>query len=284
MIDEAALERMTRNEADMAYRRRVRTVFEWLEPQDGDRILDGGCGRGFYLNFIRRACDAHLVGVDITHAYLRVARHVLAEKRIALINASLHALPFPDDTFDKIILSEILEHLADDVAGLREAARVLRPGGLIAITTPNANYPFWWDPINKTLETLFGTHIHRGLLAGIWAGHERLYTEGQLREAALGAGLEVLEERRFTHHCFPFIHNIVYGFGKTILEAGYLPKSMELAADRHNLSGKRGGPLNPVTIGLRLFEWFDRRNVMNEPPGRATVNLCILARKPTTLS
>lgn len=284
MIDEAALERMTRNEADMAYRRRVRTVFEWLEPQDGDRILDGGCGRGFYLNFIRRACDAHLVGVDITHAYLRVARHVLAEKRIALINASLHALPFPDDTFDKIILSEILEHLADDVAGLREAARVLRPGGLVAITTPNANYPFWWDPINKTLETLFGTHIHRGLLAGIWAGHERLYTEGQLREAALGAGLEVLEERRFTHHCFPFIHNIVYGFGKTILEAGYLPKSMELAADRHNLSGKRGGPLNPVTIGLRLFEWFDRRNVMNEPPGRATVNLCILARKPTTLS
>ncbi len=284
MIDEAALERMTRNEADMAYRRRVRTVFEWLEPQDGDRILDGGCGRGFYLNFIRRACDAHLVGVDITHAYLRVARHVLAEKRIALINASLHALPFPDDTFDKIILSEILEHLADDVAGLREVARVLRPGGLIAITTPNANYPFWWDPINKTLETLFGTHIHRGLLAGIWAGHERLYTEGQLREAALGAGLEVLEERRFTHHCFPFIHNIVYGFGKTILEAGYLPKSMELAADRHNLSGKRGGPLNPVTIGLRLFEWFDRRNVMNEPPGRATVNLCILARKPTTLS
>jgi ubiquinone/menaquinone biosynthesis C-methylase UbiE len=284
MIDEAALERMTRNEADMAYRRRVRTVFEWLEPQDGDRILDGGCGRGFYLNFIRHACDAHLAGVDITHTYLRVARHVLAEKRIALINASLHVLPFPDDTFDKIILSEILEHLADDVAGLREAARVLRPGGLIAITTPNANYPFWWDPINKTLETLFGTHIHRGLLAGIWAGHERLYTEGQLREAALGAGLEVLEERRFTHHCFPFIHNIVYGFGKTILEARYLPKSMELAADRHNLSGKRGGPLNPVTIGLRLFEWFDRRNVMNEPPGRATVNLCILARKPTTLS
>jgi 2-polyprenyl-6-hydroxyphenyl methylase/3-demethylubiquinone-9 3-methyltransferase len=281
MIDEAALERMTRNEADMAYRRRVRTVFEWLDPQDGDRILDGGCGRGFYLNFIRHICDASLVGVDITHGYLRLARRALAEKRIALINANLCLLPFPNDYFDKIILSEILEHLADDVAGLREAARVLRPGGRIAITVPNADYPFWWDPINKTLERLFGAPIRRGILAGIWAGHERLYTEGQLRGAVLSAGLEILEERRFTHYCFPFIHNIVYGFGKTFLEAGCLPKGMASAADRHDLSGARGGPLNPVAIGLRLFEWFDRRNVMNEPPGRTTVNLCILARKLT---
>ncbi len=42
--------RMVRNEADMAYRRRIQTIFEWLDPQDGDRILDGGTGRGFYLS------------------------------------------------------------------------------------------------------------------------------------------------------------------------------------------------------------------------------------------
>jgi ubiquinone/menaquinone biosynthesis C-methylase UbiE len=281
MIDAATLDRMTRNEADMAYRRRVQTIFEWLDPQDGDKILDGGCGRGFYLNFIRHVCGAELVGIDIQHSYLRVGWPILGKRRIELINASLHALPFPDDAFDKIILSEVLEHLPDDVAGLRQVTRVLRPGGLLTITVPNANYPFWWDPINKTLEALFNTHIRRGLFAGIWAGHERLYTQEQLREAITRAGLEIVDERSFTHHCFPFIHNIVYGFGKTFLEAGWLPEDMATAADRYDVSGERGNPLNPVNIGLRLFEWIDRHNSMNESPGRATVSLCILARKPT---
>lgn len=284
MIDKATLKRITRNESDMAYRRRMQTIFEWLDPQDNDRILDGGCGRGFYLNFIRHVCDADLVGVDIEIPYLRIGHRILAEKHIVLVVATLCALPFPDGTFDKIILSEILEHLVDDVAGLREASRVLRPGGLIAITVPNANYPFWWDPINKTLETLFGAHIRRGIFAGIWAEHERLYTPQQVREAVLDAELEIVEERSFTHYCFPFIHNIIYGLGKTFLESGLLPQGISSAADRHNLSGERGSPLNPVNIGLQLFEWFDRRNAIDEPSGRATVNLCILARKPAISS
>ncbi len=59
-----------------------------------------------------------------------------------------------------------------------------------------------------------------------------------------------------------------------------LPSGMAAAADRHNFDDGRGSALNPVNVGLRMFEWFDRRNVMNEPPGRSTVNLCILARKP----
>jgi SAM-dependent methyltransferase len=177
-------------------------------------------------------------------------------------------------------LSEVLEHVPDDAVALRSLARVLKPGGLIAVTVPNANYPFWWDPINKTLENLFHTHIQHGVLAGIWANHIRLYTPNQLRQAVTSAGLEVADERSFTHHSFPFIHNIVYGFGKTVLEAGMLPKGMANAADRHNLSGERGSLLNPVNIGLSVFEWFDRRNTMSEPPGRSTVNLCILARKP----
>ena len=55
MVDPARLERMLANEADMAFRRRVATIFEWLQPAPGDRILDAGCGRGFYLNFLRHA-------------------------------------------------------------------------------------------------------------------------------------------------------------------------------------------------------------------------------------
>jgi ubiquinone/menaquinone biosynthesis C-methylase UbiE len=258
----------------------VQTIFEWLAPGDGDHILDGGCGRGFYLRFIRQVCQAKLAGVELELPYARIAKDALADERaVRLVNGSLYDLPFSAETFDKAILSEVLEHVDDDVEALRSVRRVLKPGGLIAITVPHANYPFWWDPINKTLETLFKKHIQHGLLAGIWANHVRLYTRDQLRKAVQDAGLEIADERSFTHRCFPFIHNIVYGFGKTVLEAGLLPENIAAAADRHNVSGDRGGKLNPVNIGLTLFEWFDQGNTNNEPPGRSTVNLCILARK-----
>lgn len=281
MTDPEVIARMVRNEADMAYRRRVQTIFEWLQPQAGDQILDAGCGRGFYLKFIRHGSDAQISGLELEFPFVKIAQRALSEfENPPLVNGSLYNPPFPDAAFDKIILSEVLEHVPDDAAALKSLARILKPGGLIAITVPNANYPFWWDPINKTLESVFHTHIQHGVLAGIWANHVRLYTPQALRDAVTSAGLEVAAERSFTHHSFPFIHNIVYGFGKTVLEAGMLPKDMASAADRHNLSGERGSILNPVNLGLTLFEWFDRGNVMNEPAGRSTVNLCILARKP----
>jgi SAM-dependent methyltransferase len=282
MTDPSLVDRLVRNEADMAFRRRVRTIFEWLDPQDGDTILDAGSGRGFYLRFLREACDARLAGLELEHDYLRIARAALGPPDdITLASGSLYAPPFPDAAFDKIILSEVLEHVPDDVEALRALKRVLKPGGLIAITVPNANYPFWWDPINRSLEAVLQTHIQRGVLAGIWANHLRLYTREELRRAVIEAGLEVVDERSFTHHAFPFIHNIVYGFGKTALEAGMLPAGVAQAANRHDVTGQRGSALNPVNVGLWLFEWFDRKNVMDEPPGRATVNLCILARKQT---
>ena len=283
-FDLAVVEPMIRNEADMAYRRRVKTIFEWLQPADGDLILDGGTGRGFYLRFIRQICAADLVGLELEYSIIEVARHSLdCLSDIDLINGSLYNIPFPDSSFDKVILSEVLEHIPDDVRALREVARILKPGGLIAITVPNADYPFWWDPINKTLEALFNMHIQRGMLAGLWANHVRLYTRDQLREAVIEAGLQVAAERAFTHYSFPFIHNLVYGVGKPVLEAGVLPSGMARAADRHNLTDDKGSPLNPVNIGLRIFEWFDRKNEMDEPEGRTTVNLCALARKSSSV-
>ena len=280
MVDPDTIEFMTRNEADMAFKRRVRTIFEFINPSDDMRILDLPCGRGFYLNMIRYVSECELVGADLDWAVVKRAQRVLRHlARIHIHHASIYTMPYPRDCFDAVILSEVLEHIDDDVRGLREAFRVLKPGGVLAVTVPNKNYPFLWDPINKVLETLFNRHLPRGPLAGIWANHLRLYTASQLRIAVKEAGFKIEEERSLTHQCFPFIHNLVYGLGKPLLESGTLPKSMQTVADRHDIQAD-GGRFNPVKLGIALFALFDRRNSANEGPERATVNLAIKGRKP----
>lgn len=281
MIDERTLARLTRNEADMAFKRRVRTIFEWIEPTDDKLIFDCACGRGFYLNMIRAVSQCRLVGLELDPEVIaKTARNVGQLPDITLARANIYQQPYSDNTFDGAILSEILEHVDDDVRGLREVYRVLKPGGVLAVTVPNADYPFWWDPINRTLENLFRTHIQTGPLAGIWANHVRLYTREKLRQAVEAAGFSVEAERAFTHYSFPFIHNLVYGLGKPLLESGALPPSMANAADRTAFDRNDGSLLNPINLGLAVLNWFDRPNVMDEPPGRSTVNLCIKGRKP----
>lgn len=280
-VDEQTLELMTRNEADMAFKKRVRTIFEWIPSDDDAVILDCACGRGFYLNMFRFVSQCRLVGLELEDEIIRKAqRNVGHLPKLLLTNANIYQMPYPDNTFDGVILSEILEHIDHDVEGLREVYRVLKPGGVVAITVPNANYPFWWDPINKTLETLFHTHIGKGPLAGLWANHVRLYTPEQLRSAAAGAGFIIEEERAFTHHSMPFIHNLVYGLGKPLLESGVMPKQMAQAADRTTFTANNGSLLNPINLALKVLNWFDRPNVMSEPAGRSTVNLCLKGRKP----
>ena len=281
VVTEATIQRLTRNEADMAFKRRVRTIFEWIKPTDDMRIYDCGCGRGFYLNMIRTVSKCKLYGLELDGEIVAKARHNVGHlPDVYVTQSNIYDQPWRTGKFNAVILSEILEHIEDDLRGLREVYRVVKPGGVVAITVPHANYPFWWDPINKTLETYFNTHIQHGPLAGIWANHVRLYTMERLRSVVLEAGFKIEEERSFTHYCFPFIHNIVYGLGKPLLESGLMPESLANAADRTTFDKNTGSLLNPVNLGLAIFNWFDRPNVMNEAPGRSTLILCIKARKP----
>jgi ubiquinone/menaquinone biosynthesis C-methylase UbiE len=287
VVDEQTIERMTRNEADMAFKKRVRTIFEWIPPPDDDAavILDCACGRGFYLNYYRYVSDVKLVGLELDTDIIRKAqRNVGHLPDVTLTQANMYTLPFPDNHFHGVILSEILEHIDDDVRGLREVFRVLKPGGVVAITVPNANYPFLWDPLNKTLETLFKTKIRRGPLAGLWANHVRLYTWDALRTAVTEAGFIIEAERAFTHYSFPFIHNLVYGLGKPLLESGLMPQDLANAANRTTFEQNKGSLLNPINLGLAILNFFDRPNKLDEPLERSTVNICIKARKPDNAS
>src|SRR5262249_60249903 len=95
-VDRVLVERMVANEADMAYRRRVITILEWLDPRDGDRILDGGCGRGFYLNFLRAVCRAELWGVEFdAEIAAKAARAHAGRPGLHVVRGNLERLPFP---------------------------------------------------------------------------------------------------------------------------------------------------------------------------------------------
>lgn len=275
-----ALAQLVANEADIAFARRVTTIMRWIPPSPDTFVLDVPCGRGFYLARYRHLlANARLVGVEVDEATIDLARE--AVPHVGLARATIEDLPFRDAAFDAAICSEVLEHVRDDARALREVARVVRPGGAIAITVPHADYPFAWDPVNWVLERVTGRHVRRGPFAGIWAQHLRLYRRHELLDVIAECGLELVEVRSFTHHCLPFSHNLVYGLGKPLLDRGLVPAAIAGAADRHRFD-VQASRWNPLAIGVRAARSFDRRNVDDEPAGRATVSLAALVRVPRT--
>ncbi|NNC92251.1 MAG: methyltransferase domain-containing protein [Acidimicrobiia bacterium] len=106
-----------------------------LKP--GMRILDLGCGPGsITLGLARYVAPAETVGVDQSEEALATARALAREQNVGNVRfeqADVYELPFDDATFDVVYGHQILQHLADPVAALTEAGRVLRAGGYLAV-------------------------------------------------------------------------------------------------------------------------------------------------------
>ena len=276
--DHALLERLLTNEADMAFRRRVHVLLEYLELSDGDDVLDCGCGMGFYLVAMQQLRDLRLTGLDMDPERLRYAAEIGV--RATLVQGQGEALPFADASFDRLLMSEVLEHVPDDAAALREAHRVLRPGGILAISVPHARYPFWWDPFNATWTALGGAPIRRGPVVGIWTNHERLYEPSVLFGVVREAGFRVESLEEATHFSVPFEHFLVYGIGKPLIERGLLPKRLHASTDRFAGLENRRSRLDPFNLARSLFRAVDR---LNDRPGarrpKTFVNVLVKARK-----
>jgi ubiquinone/menaquinone biosynthesis C-methylase UbiE len=107
-------------------------------PLAGRAVLDIGCGLGTYVRRLREFTP-RAYGVDVDAPRVREGARRGTPN---LLVAAAERLPCRDDTFDLVILNEVIEHVGDDAAVLREALRVLRPGGHLAIFAPNRLYPF----------------------------------------------------------------------------------------------------------------------------------------------
>jgi SAM-dependent methyltransferase len=115
---------------------------EMLLPARIESYLDYGCGRGDMLQRVlpraARAC-----GVDVDPEVLPSIPGV--ETRVIREG---EPLPFPSESFDVITCLEVIEHVADEKQTFRELARVLRPGGVLILTTPHKGWLTWVDPGN----------------------------------------------------------------------------------------------------------------------------------------
>lgn len=104
-----------------------------------DAFLDAGCGDGRHLAALARSGHRpnRLAGIDISERILETARAAAAPLEPQLERANLEALPFEDAAFDLVLCTQVIEHLLDPPAGVRELARVLRPDGVLVLTTDN---------------------------------------------------------------------------------------------------------------------------------------------------
>jgi SAM-dependent methyltransferase len=113
-------------------RRLERLFLRYLPP--GGRVLDAGCGRSLFTE-IRPAWPFTIVACDVDHALLAQRKAEFPAVRFVVGEAC--PLPFSSAGFDALFAGELVEHLVDPRPGLAEFHRVLRPGGMLILTTPN---------------------------------------------------------------------------------------------------------------------------------------------------
>jgi trans-aconitate methyltransferase len=115
--------------------RKVAPVFtKWLDPAPGARWIDIGCGTGVLTSTILAACEpSGVLGMDSSELFLRSAAANVRDPRVSFKQGDARAIAEPDDSFDMAVSGLVLNFLPDKDAAIREMARIVRPGGAVAL-------------------------------------------------------------------------------------------------------------------------------------------------------
>lgn len=172
---------------------------QWEATADGssDRLLDVGCGTAPLLVIAHRRYR-QVVGLDLALRWLVMGKKRLADAGVdaPLICGSAEALPFPDDTYQRVVADSVIENVSDQTLMLAECHRVLRPQGYLYVSTPNRfslgpdpHVPLWMGGylppriIDAYARRLGGLPPRRRLLS--WRGLRRLIVAAGFGEPML---------------------------------------------------------------------------------------------------
>jgi SAM-dependent methyltransferase len=143
-------------------------------------ILDMGCGTGAVLVELQALAPA--VGLDVSPVALKFCRERGLD---GLVAGDAQSLPFQPSTFSAVVALDVIEHVADDAAAVREAARALRPRGVLVINVP-------------AFRSLWGPH-------DVALHHHRRYRAGEVRRLVEEAGLQVVKLSYGVFLLFPLV-------------------------------------------------------------------------------
>jgi SAM-dependent methyltransferase len=155
-----------------------------LDIAPTDRVIDLGCGTGRHVLELSKT-PSDIIGADISRTDIRAGRYLLeimrrrdeVKARVHWLQTAGERLPFKDGAFDRVICTETLEHVDDEHVLARELARVLKPGGILAISVPDT----YSEKIFWKLSKNYRTHA---------GGHVRIFGRSEIVELMRTSGLE----------------------------------------------------------------------------------------------
>jgi ubiquinone/menaquinone biosynthesis C-methylase UbiE len=150
---------------DAANARLIEAFFRMTGLSQGAMVADLGCGSGVFTNLLVRR-GVHGSGIDISPSLISLARRKYPD--INFYECDVEMLPFPDSSFDGLLLSGLVHHFPDPTVLAREALRVLKPGGCFFAFDPNRRNPFMYfyrDRTSPLYSSIGVTENERPILA-----------------------------------------------------------------------------------------------------------------------
>lgn len=147
-----------------------------IEPADGDKVLDVGCGNGSLIGAIKEKADIVAYGVDVSPGMIEECKQRF--KEITFQVAGGENLPFEDEELDTIIINCVLHHLKDPQAFYKEAHRVLKPNGTLLVGE------LWYPVVIKQF-------VDWMVLPLLRAGDNKLFSHKKLKRMAVNNGFSL---------------------------------------------------------------------------------------------